>query len=184
MATSGPLFPTTGADDATVGTAAWTNPANITADDGVVATVALGNTVTSHYIKGTGFNFAIPTGATINGITVEVKAHNAEAAGNGDKDSSIKLIKAGTIAGTDKSTGTIWGSNTPLAYRTYGSASDLWGQTWTPADINAANFGAAISAIDNANITGSNFHIDAMRITITYTPTTGAPTKNLLGVGT
>lgn len=41
MATVGPTGTGTGADDATVGTVAWTNPGNVTTDDGNYATANL-----------------------------------------------------------------------------------------------------------------------------------------------
>ncbi len=43
---------------------------------------------------------------------------------------------------------------------TYGGSSDLWGETWTPADINAAGFGAAIAVTDGLDTAGVD-HITA-----------------------
>lgn len=41
--------------------------------------------------------------------------------------------------GTNKAvTGTTWG--TTFSTVTYGGTNDLWGTTWTPSDINSANF--------------------------------------------
>jgi len=56
---------------------------------------------------------------------------------------SIKIVKGGTILGNEKSTGATL--PVPEAYRTYGGATDLWGTTWTPADINSVNFGVVFS---------------------------------------
>lgn len=59
-------------------------------------------------------------------------------------ENSIKIVKGGTIVGTDKAnTGTEL--NTTDTYVSYGGSSDLWGTTWTPSDINASNFGVAVS---------------------------------------
>ena len=60
------------------------------------------------------------------------------------KDTTVKIVKAdGTIGTTNK------GNNTSLetsdTYRTYGSTSDLWGETWTAANINDPDFGVALS---------------------------------------
>lgn len=58
---------------------------------------------------------------------------------------SIKLVKGGTIQGTDKSTGAIYHGAT-LTNVSFGGATDLWGLTLAPSDINASDFGVAISA--------------------------------------
>ena len=48
----------------------------------------------------------------------------------------------------------------------YGSTSDLWGTTWTAADINNSDFGVALAANStNARIA----YVDYMQITVTYT---------------
>ena len=69
MASQGPNFPGTGADDASIGALAWTSPGNILADDGNYATATPGFSQVTHYLEATGFAFSIPVGATINGTT-------------------------------------------------------------------------------------------------------------------
>lgn len=60
---------------------------------------------------------------------------------------SIKLFKAGAVTGNDKSPGTnVTSIATP---QQWGSASDLWGATLTPADVNATNFGVGLSIVGN-----------------------------------
>ena len=60
---------------------------------------------------------------------------------------AIKIVKSnGTIGTTNKSTGA-WLSDTE-GYHTYGSLSNLWGESWTPADINSANFGMVFAHED------------------------------------
>jgi hypothetical protein len=59
-------------------------------------------------------------------------------------ESSIKIVKAdGSLSGTDLSTGATI-TDTFTEY-TYGDSSELWGEMWTPADINDTDFGAVIS---------------------------------------
>jgi hypothetical protein len=56
---------------------------------------------------------------------------------------SIRIVKGGIIQGDEKSTNaTLPGSD---AYVSYGSSDDLWGLSWTPGDINAADFGVVFS---------------------------------------
>jgi hypothetical protein len=174
MPTQGPLPCGTGADDATVGTIAWTNPGNVTVSDNNYATAVLNALNVSHYLKATNFGFSIPAGATINAITVEWEIK--QTAIDGDlKDNASRIIKGGTIGSTDKSNAASW--PTSDAFRSYGS--DLWGDTWTSTDINASTFGAALSAQEflSGSCTAS---IDHCRITVTYTDAvTGVPTQQV-----
>lgn len=63
------------------------------------------------------------------------------------QDNSIKIVKGGTIQGTDQSTGAFYtGIST---YKSFGSSSNLWGLSWTSADINDSTFGVVISAKDS-----------------------------------
>ena len=156
----------TGTNVIGIGTVSWTNPGNIIADDTSYATAALSN-ATSRYLAGTNYGFAIPTDATISGITVAIaRFESATGAGKDVQDNIVSLIKGSTLTGTNKAaTSTEWPTGSPVA-ATYGSTSDLWGTTWTPADINASNFGVALSAKSSNNRTAS---VDYIQITVTYT---------------
>jgi len=147
-----------------VGTVPWENPQNITADDTSYATAALNN-ATSNYLEGTNFGFAIPADATINGIEVTIGRFEDDREKRQDvRDNVVSLIKGGVITGTNYSTGKEWPTGSPVA-ATYGSTSNLWGTTWTPADINASNFGVAFSVTSSNNRTAS---VDYMQISVTY----------------
>jgi hypothetical protein len=149
------------ADDATVGTKTWTNPNNAKINDGVRTSVSLGAVgATSDYLKATNFGFSIPDGATIDGILVEIEDRTTSAG----LENEIKIVKAdGSIGAINKSTGVLLPTGTE-AYVSYGSSSDLWGETWTPADINDADFGAVFSFIGIGTI-----YVDHIRITVYYT---------------
>ena len=69
-----PVYAGTGVDDSTVGTIVWTNPGNVTADDGSYAVAAAG---TTHYVKTEAYGEAVPANATILGIVVEVNRNGA-----------------------------------------------------------------------------------------------------------
>jgi hypothetical protein len=175
MAFQGSLSPSTVVDDSSVGTVTWTNPSNAVASDNVRASINGATGATSHYLKATGFGFSIPTGATIDGIVLEIERAKG-ALDAAAKDSSVKLVKGGTVSGTDKAdTVTVWPSGD--AYATYGSPTDLWGQSWTPSDINDSTFGAALSAQITFADFGSDAVVDHMRITVYYS-TSGNATFN------
>jgi PKD repeat protein len=163
-------------NDSTVGTVDWQNPTNAQTQNNVYANATLWkdtptvNTV-SHYLKVTGFNFTIPGGATIQGIVVEVDRYGGSGTSGGRAitDNSIKLVKGGAISGDDKSTGLLWPASDPHTYVSYGNSTDLWGLSWTPADINASNFGVVVSAQKgNANKDTQTAHVDHIRITVYY----------------
>ena len=65
-------FAGTGADDASIGTIAWTNPDNIHITGNATASAIPANGGITHYLKATNFNFNIPTDAAIQGVTVSI----------------------------------------------------------------------------------------------------------------
>lgn len=162
MTSSGPNFPSTSADDATVGTKTWVNIGNITAEDGSVAYCDV-SSATSHYLKATDFGFAIPSGATIDGIMVEWKMRGTSLV----TVNSLKLVKGGSITGDEKSTG----AYLPLTdtWVSYGGASDLWGLSWSYSDLNSSVFGAVLSAKRGYADSAGYVYCDAVRITVYYT---------------
>lgn len=162
---SGPNFPSTATDDSSIGISAWTSPGNVSASDDSWAQTTLSALQISHYLKATNFGFSIPVGATIDGILVEWEVSRG-LGGNNPKDNAARIVKGGTIGATDRSNATEWTSTD--TFLSHGGSSDLWGETWTPADINATTFGAALSAIGNVS-SPSFARIDAVRITVSYT---------------
>ena len=163
--TQGANSPGTVASDNATGTIAWVNPTNATSSDNVyaVATNSGGSNSPSHYLKATNFGFSIPAGATIDGILVEIEKKSQSAF---CKDINVLIIKSDGSLGTENKADIINNWSTSDTYKSYGSSSDLWSETWTLADINDADFGVVISA----NIIGfTTSSIDHIRITITYT---------------
>ena len=70
--TAGPNNPSTGANNSSIGSRSWSSTNNVVSSNDSYATVSLSRNQTSNYLMATGFGFSIPTGATINGITVTV----------------------------------------------------------------------------------------------------------------
>lgn len=50
----------------------------------------------------------------------------------------------------------------------YGDESNLWGTTWTPAEVNASTFGCLLTATEGSGGT-EEVTLDAIRITVYYT---------------
>ena len=155
-------------DDATVGTQAWTNPGNAAVFGGSSATISTNASVTSHYLKCTNFGFSglIPAGSTIDGIELIV-GRNGGVFGTA-KDNAVRLVKGGVIGTTDKKSATNWPQS--VAAATYGGVSDLWGDTWTIADIESSGFGAVISATLTYSFFQVQANVDYIQIKVHYSP--------------
>ncbi|MCU0359539.1 MAG: T9SS type A sorting domain-containing protein [Bacteroidia bacterium] len=77
-------------------------------------------------------------------------------------DNSVRLVKGGLETGSNLAY-TVFPWNTVDTYTSYGSSSNLWGTTWSVAEINASNFGAVLSA----SVSNGTARVDHMRITVT-----------------
>lgn len=142
----------------------WLTPTNVFADDGAYAEIltnAYDSPAYSFRLDATNFGFSIPAGSTIDGIVVEIDKMGAKAA-----DSLVQMIQGGTPTGTNNSVGTAHLATETI--ETYGSSIDLWGLTWTVADIEANDFGVAYAAQSTGN--NGESRVDFIRITIYYTP--------------
>ncbi len=177
----GPRIAGEGDDVADIGSETWQNPGNITAAGSPYATVSLyqGHRF-SHYLEGTLYTFNIPADAAIVGIEVMVNRY-ANPPSTSISDYELRVLKAGVPEGDNKAVATPW-PNT-LTPATYGGPTDLWGTTWTPADINSSNFGVALSAQrDNNGNNSRTAVVDTMKVTVYYSFTSS--TEVACGTGT
>lgn len=164
MASQGPNNPGTLVNDDSIGSSAWVNPTNAASSNNSYATCNEGNE--SNYLRATNFGFSIPAGATIDGIIVEVEKRN----------SSNNVLVSDNIARLSKTSGYV-GDNlaagewpTSDTYVSYGGASNLWGTTWSVAEINSSDFGYAISMTPNfEGPPTTDINVDHIRITVYYT---------------
>ena len=151
-----------------VGTVAWGTPGNITAAGTPYATMSVAANATTNYLRATNYGFTIPANATIQGISVSINKSSSGTTSPFLRDNVVSLVKAGTIQTTNKAlTGTNW-SNTGLAVVNYGGTTDLWATTWSPADINDANFGVAFSGINASGANARTATVDYIRVTVSY----------------
>ena len=178
----GPNYPSTIVDNAATGTIAWSNPMNATSSDAIYAQTAplSGNPGFSHYLEATNFGFSVPVGAMINGIVIEVqKKWDNTSAGATLVDSEVKVVKSNGSIGTVNEATTTQNWPATETYISYGSSSDLWGETWLYSDINNSNFGVVVSAKGTGGgvLGNPTADIDTFRITVYYTAANG--TQNL-----
>ena len=172
MASQGPNTPTSASQTATGGLVSWGTPSNIETSGASYATYLI-NTVssTSQTLKGAGFGFSIPSGATINGIVFTLVTTFAPSQGG---ITSLQLMKAGSVVGTAKTGNFSSGS--------YGSTIDLWGTTWTAADINNAGFGAAVIGGGTNYYGNITVNTNAWEVTVYYTPSGSKSVASAVGL--
>lgn len=165
-------YPGAVVNDSSMGTNAWSNVSSALTDDNDHAYSPDGppSYAPTHNLKFTNFGFNVS--GTIQGIVVEVKGYAPNnGAGVPARDDKIRIVKGGAIGTNDKSNATNWPGTWPGTYRTYGSSTDLWGETWIAADINSTNFGFAMAErSDGVYQGGLLFRADTIRITVYYNP--------------
>jgi hypothetical protein len=169
---------TPGCSTATGVGGSWTNINNIKVNDGSFA-VSPAIAASSKYIgvNAKGFAFtdangqALPPNTPILGITVTVQVKTSVAATN--QDFSVQLIRAGgTLVPANHGKPNSFPLTTTSTLYSYGGPADLWGSSWTLADVLNANFGALV-IYQNINATGgSTISVDFVGITLTYAPPT------------
>lgn len=179
----------TAADDGTGWTGVvddpWTNPTNAQgANDSTYASCLTGTGTgvgRTNYLKCTNYSFSIPAGATINGIQAKVNAKVL--LGSSLTDFKVFLIKGGSPqeAGTNQAPGQV--ISTASTDYVYGATNDLWGATLTSTDVNASNFGVAVSYQEGSIM--RTVDVDSVQIAVTYTAATGfaVGSRARMGVG-
>lgn len=175
MAVTAYKFAGTGANDASFGSQAWSNPGNIVSDNGSDATAAEGDH-TTNYLKGTNFGFTstdIPVGSTIDGIELEYERFQEEGIAV-IENNRLRAVKGGSVIGSNVSgmNMILWSVGTPEVI-TEGGATNLWGTTWTQADVTASDFGFVLAADMAAGPGIRAAHVDFFRCRIYYTAPAG-----------
>ena len=130
----------------------WSNTSLITADDGSYATLQLSHfygDTNYNYLKASNFGFSIDSDQQIDGIEVIIERQRVSGGGFGItpfiKDHEILILNGDGSAGvgsTNRSASAAWA--TSWTDVTFGSSSDNWGETWTPAKVNSSDFGVYI----------------------------------------
>lgn len=173
-------FPTASAVFA-AGDVDWTGLGNLYADDTSYAEAVSfpdSGVLITDTIDVTGFGFAIPSTATINGITVTINRRATMTTPASVTDYQVQLRKSSGAVGNDKASASIWTAT--LSNAVYGSASDLWGTTWTATEINDASFGVRFSALEYTDPDFSvNPIIDYFTIEVTYTEAASSSIGNM-----
>ena len=151
----------------------WTTPTNaLTSNNSYATYTGTGQAVLT--LGSYGFN--IPAGSTINGIQVTVEGQSS---GSNPSNRTIRvgITKNGTADATASSYKTQALTTSEATY-SLGTTSDLWGTTWTVAEINAGSFGVRVR--DNDTTSSGTFSIDVVSIAVSYTPPVNDTTATAL----
>ena len=91
----------------------------------------------------------------------------------------LRLVKADVEVGANKADSfTPWSDSDSVIV--YGSSSDLWSTTWTPAEVNDPDFG--VNFVVSCSAQDSVAFVDMIRITVFYTLGAGVSTSYSLGL--
>jgi len=143
----------------------WATPTNISGNPASWTTTTVPVNNGSSILNCTNFGFSIPAGATVLGIRVDWAGAVGYNYGN-HSWIGLGLLKGGVRQGFG---GPIYmTSNVATAYF-QGNELDTMGISFTPADINASNFGVYIQAFNDSSAGGSqNFLLQTLVVKVYY----------------
>jgi hypothetical protein len=149
-----------GADEG--GGISWSNPGNITSDDGAYAEcTGAGPSSFTAVLKASNFGLNVPSNATIDGI--EVRFNGVSSSGPAELI-YINIGKDDANIGTSKNPGTSVGNSE--ANYDYGGTADLWGLSLDYTDVNTSSFQARFEFDITVLVT---IEIDAVWVKVHYT---------------
>jgi len=143
----------------------WDNLNTIASEDASLddmCQIVLVNTAYRDTLRVDQFGLSMPSDAVIRGITVEVR----HAGDDSVSDDSVRILKGGQVGRAEHAQPAPW--STDATWVSYGGPIDLWGEEWTPADLNDAGFGVALSAAYSKNVGNTFAYVDEVRVTVSY----------------
>lgn len=153
----------------------WTSPGNVTAEDGNYA-LSPGPPVGST-VRCTQFGFSIPSNATIVGFRVRIKGKQNIGILDAENNVAVGLTKDGTaLAGSYDTDFSFSVTNTAYEKTDGSTETNLFGTTWTPAQVNASTFGVLVRA-SNAGAATVGDQVDVVQVKVFYTVNSTASAK-------
>jgi len=155
-------------------TGGWTNTNNILTENGALASFEVpGYLYGSPYtpiLVGDDFGFAdadIPAGSTILGIECRIKAQHQAGTALAVHLAYLRKV-VGSNVGDNKATSLTLSAT--LAKSTAGGSGDLWGTTWSVAEVKDAGFGFAYQARNDYDEYASFCYVDCIEARVHFTP--------------
>ncbi|MES2131435.1 MAG: T9SS type A sorting domain-containing protein [Bacteroidota bacterium] len=174
---AGPSVSTNIANNTSIGSVGWSGILNgLSSDNAYISCgtlLGILGSAQTNYMYTDSYGFSVPSTATVCGIQVDIE-RNASGLliGSSVKDKNVNLVKGGVVTGSNHALGSAWPGTDGMA--SYGNNADLWGTTWTPAEVNAGNFGVVVSAQLSAGLASLflSANVDMVSITVYYTTKT------------
>lgn len=158
MASTGATLPTTAVNVDNASGVAWTNPTNVLADDTSFSVLTLTVPSSGDFLITGTYGFAIPTGAPIVGIEATIRHASDGVGGN----PYVNITKDGAAPlGTAKFL-SVTGIETT---DTRGGAADLWGLSFTEAEVEATTFGLLVGGDTDSTL---DCQVDYVQLNIFY----------------
>ena len=142
----------------------WTNIGNLNSSGYAECTKSCLSSCTlyTNYLSGSNPGFSIPSTATINGIVLAINHY----ASSSTSDLYVEVKKSGVISSPKNQSPIPTSPNTD----SFGSPTDLWGETWTPSDINSVYSGFRLYANVNGDAYNFPFYrVYSVSMTVYYT---------------
>lgn len=145
----------------------WKDPSYVYSSDN---NRAVYNKTAQDILAVASFGFSGISGS-VDGIKVEIEGFGISLSPPSGDQIDVALTKNGSgPAGSWEIAVTLPNGASSEAYITVGGASDLWRTTWTPSEIQNANFGVLIKDTD---ILAKPLSIDHVRVTVYFTSSSG-----------
>jgi hypothetical protein len=112
----------------------------------------------------TNFQFEIPSEAKIEGVAFAVN-RSADST-NMIGDYSVRTVRSGQAAGLDRAHSVPWSAT--FAPAEYGGSEDLWGEEWSTADVNASDFGVALTPMYLDTAGNARAYVDFVEATVYF----------------
>ncbi|MCC7302433.1 MAG: T9SS type A sorting domain-containing protein [Bacteroidia bacterium] len=122
----------------------------------------------SRYMAANRFEFSIPANASITGIEVRLSGFASHSLAV--YDSTIRLTKNYAMVGANTPDSAAW--DLQDENRVYGVGLGLWGETWTPAEINDPGFGVFFKVFNRSD-SMPLFKLDVVSVSVHYTTPQG-----------
>lgn len=143
----------------------WSNASNAIGDDGAVATTTLlSDQRASGSLLLTGFAAAVPAGAAISGVTLDVK--RSATAAEQLQDMAVFLRKGAATSGLNRAQLALWPIGSAVV--SYGGPNDRWGAPLNADDVGSGALGAELTVAHASSTGAAAPEVDSVTMTVHY----------------
>jgi hypothetical protein len=143
----------------------WSSVNKALAEDGAVATTTLlSDQRSSGSLVLNDFAAAVPPGAAISGVTLDVK--RSATAADQLQDTALFLRLGAAVIGSNRASAAFW----PIARTatSYGGPSDRWSAPLTANDVNSGKLGAELTVAHASGTGAAAPEVDSAVMTVHY----------------